>query len=322
MKKISLFFPLLVFSFSSFSQPDLALVDAFVERFARLNEMTETDVRAIIGTATYQPTIIEKMNKPAEKKMEWQQYRSIFLKEERIKAGVDFMLKNKETLTKVSEDTGVPAEILASIIGVETFFGRNKGNYQVLDALYTLAFAYPKRSIYFTGELEEFILLGKTEGLDVTQIKGSYAGAMGYCQFMPSSYRAYAKSFDAGGNRDLVNSVDDAIASVGNYLKVHKWKTGEPIAINLIALPTAQKVAMNGLKPNQLISYFEDMGYTSDAPLDANMKAAWIELEGINAPEYWLGLNNFYVITRYNHSAMYAMAVFQLAEAIKERGNF
>jgi len=322
MKKINFFFLILTIGFYAHAQVDSALVDAFVARFAQLNEMQDAEVRKIISQAKYQPSIIEKMNKPAEKKMEWHQYRPIFMKDDRINAGVDFMLKNKATLAKVSEDTGVPAEILASIIGVETFFGRNKGNYLVLDALYTLAFAFPKRSTYFTSELEAFILLGQSEGLEITQIKGSYAGAMGFCQFMPSSYKAYAKSFDPGGNRDLVNSVDDAIASVGNYLKVHKWKTGESVAINMTALPTAQKVAMNGLKPNQLVSYFEDLGYTSDVPIDVNMKAAWIELEGLNAPEYWLGFNNFYVITRYNHSAMYAMAVFQLAEAIKERGNF
>jgi membrane-bound lytic murein transglycosylase B len=211
-------------------------VDEFARNYAYQNKRPLAEIETILNQATFQPSIIEKMERPAEKTMTWTRYRNIFMKEERIQAGADFWIENEAVLQSVSTQSGIPEEIILGIIGVETFFGQRKGTYSVLDALYTLAFGYPKRSSFFKSELGKFLELCHQENLDPTQIKGSYAGAMGYCQFMPSSYLAYAKNFDGEGGTDLVNNVDDAIASVANYLEVHRWKTGERIAVQ--AAPT------------------------------------------------------------------------------------
>lgn len=301
------------------AQVDQEKVDAFARNYAYANKVPLSEIESILNNATFQTSIIEKIQKPAEGTMTWTRYRSIFMTDDRINAGVEFWKENENTLRKVSAESGVPEEIILGIMGVETFFGQRKGTYKVLDALYTLAFGYPKRSKFFTSELEKFIELSREENLDINEVKGSYAGAIGYCQFMPSSYLAYAKSYDEGGTRDLVNSADDAIASVANYLKVHRWKNGKPIAVKARISENAQSLAKQSLKPKNDIAYYKNLGYQVNGNQNTEGLTTLVELETDTGKEHWFGFNNFYVITRYNHSALYAMAVFELSEALKER---
>ena len=289
----------------------------FIQRFSQVHGVSAEKITAILEEAKYEPSIIERMERPAEG-MPWHKYRAIFMTEERIAAGIDFHREYSDQLREIRESTGVPVPIILGILGVETKFGKRKGSYRTLDALYTLAFGYPKRSRFFTRELEEFLLLTEEENLVVTEVLGSYAGAIGYCQFMPSSYRAYAKSYDTGGSRDLVNSAEDAVASIANYLKVHRWKRGEPIASGTIQSPEAAFPGNQGLKPKKTVAYYENLGFMPVEDLQPSAMSTLMAFEQEEKNEYWLGLNNFYVITRYNHSPLYALAVFQLAEAIKK----
>lgn len=303
---------------SAMAQVDQDKVRNFTKKFALENDLTEEEVGKMLQNATFQSSIIEKMERPAEA-MPWHRYRKIFMTDERIAAGVGFWEQNDAVLKEVSENTGVPEEIIVGILGVETYYGQRKGTYKVLDALYTLAFGYPKRSNFFTSELDHFLVLSKEERLEPTQVTGSYAGAIGYCQFMPSSYRAYAKSYDQQGNRDLVNSVEDAIASVANYLKVHRWKRGEPLAEKAWTTKDFKALEKQSVRPQYTVSYYRKQGYEPVNNLSADQKASLLEFELEAGSEYWFTMENFYVITRYNHSPLYALAVYQLAEAVKEK---
>ncbi|PIB35029.1 lytic murein transglycosylase B [Reichenbachiella sp. 5M10] len=310
----------LLSSLSSFSQIDQTDVDDFVRIYAMQNQLPLEDIHAIVTQATYQPSIIEKMNKPAEKTMTWTRYRGIFMTDDRIDAGVQFWITNETTLQNISQQTGVPEKIILGILGVETFFGARTGTYSVLDALYTLAFGYPKRSSFFKAELGKFLELCSREQLDPLSIQGSYAGAMGYCQFMPSSYLAYAKNYDESGSTDLMNNVDDAIASVANYLQIHRWQTGKPVALQAIATGTAQlPLAKQSLKPKESYSTYQEMGFRTANGSSTDEKVTLQEFTLDEGNEYWFGFTNFYVITRYNHSPLYALAVYQLGEAIQSK---
>jgi membrane-bound lytic murein transglycosylase B len=302
-----------------YAQIDQSLVDDFARNYAYQHKLSLAEVEAILVKAEFQPSIIEKMEKPAEKSLTWTGYRNIFMTNDRINAGVEFWKENENTLNKVSADTGVPEEIILGILGVETFFGQRKGSYKVLDALYTLAFGYPKRSKFFTSELEKLLELSEQENLDINNIKGSYAGAIGYCQFMPSSYIAYAKSYKQDGNRDLVNSVDDAIASIANYMAVHRWENGKPIAQKAVATDDNISLEKQSLKPKNNLNYYQNLGFETEDKKTTNEPVTLIDLELDNGKEYWFGYDNFYVITRYNHSPMYALAVYQLGLAVKEK---
>ncbi|WP_339605914.1 lytic murein transglycosylase B [uncultured Roseivirga sp.] len=319
MIKSFAFTTLLFISFGAFAQIDDSAVANFAKSFSEKNNVPIEEVNAILNKATYQADIIEKISKPAEGTMTWERYRKIFITDERINAGVEFWKENSETLAKVSADTGVPEHIILGIIGVETYFGRIKGSYKVLDALYTLSFGYPKRSKFFTSELEAYLILAKEEKLDIETTKGSYAGAMGYSQFMPTSYRAYAKSFEDNGTRDLINSPEDAITSVANYLKVHRWEKGEPITSKATMTRKITNLNKQVLKPKNKVSDYTAIGFQPAEKLNANSPATMIILENEQGEEHWFGMNNFYVITRYNHSPLYAMAVYQLAEAVKAK---
>ena len=299
----------------SFAQVNETAKNEFISRFVRLHGWTAEEVAAVMAKAEYQPKIIEKMERPAEG-MPWYRYRRIFMTEERYEAGRTFYKDHEEVLRSVSNETGVSIEAMMGILGVETYYGTRKGSYKVLDALFTLAFGYPKRARFFTRELEEFLLLTKEEQLDVEGVEGSYAGAIGYCQFMPSSYRAYAKSYDQGGTRDLVNSPEDAIASVANYLKVHRWRKGEKVASAIIASPSAASPGPTRVRPKAPLSQFEDLGFMPTEDLDPTTPVAFLEFEQEEGKEFWYGLHNFYVITRYNHSPLYALAVYQLGEEV------
>lgn len=318
MSKILLGLIILTISLSLPAQVDPAAVDAFASSFSEKHKRPKSEVLGILNKAEFQNSIIEKISRPAEGTMTWQRYRKIFVTPERTAAGVEFWETHKSTLKQVSEETGVPEEIILGIIGVETYFGRIKGSYKVLDALYTLGFGYPKRSKFFKSELEKFLVLAELEKLDINTVMGSYAGAMGYTQFMPSSYIAYARSFEKNGTRDLMNSPEDAIASVANYLKVHRWKKGQPITSRAEMTREITGLRKQSIRPKNKVSDYTAIGFKPETPLKEELSATMVILKSGEEKEHWFGLYNFYVITRYNHSPMYAMVVYQLAEAIKK----
>lgn len=295
----------------------LAVVDELVaeEGFER------EELVAILADASRQDSIITAMNRPAEKTKAWWEYREIFLNEKRETQGVAFFNEHSETLRRAERETGVPAEIIVAIIGVETYYGRIAGSYRVIDALSTLAFDYPRRSEFFTRELKHYLILTRDQGVDPLVLKGSYAGAMGYGQFMPSSYRSYAIDFDGDEKADIWNNPIDAIGSVANYFKGHGWRPGDQVVLPARAsadLPEDMLSRGRKLKPRFTVGELAAAGLVADGAVDPEAEAIGIEFELQDGMEYWLGLHNFYVITRYNHSAMYAMAVYQLSQRISD----
>ncbi|MEJ2345213.1 MAG: lytic murein transglycosylase B [Gammaproteobacteria bacterium] len=296
-------------------------VRAFIHEMVVKHGFSEAALTHLFDQATLRPDIIRAISSPAEAKP-WYEYRPIFLTPSRIAAGVRFWDQHADDLARAEHVYGVPAKIVVAIIGVETRFGTYKGKYRVLDALTTLAFDYPKRSTFFRQELEQFLLLTKEEGVDPLSLNGSYAGAMGGPQFISSSYRHYAVDFDHDGKRDLWNSYADMIGSVANYFHEHGWQAGEPVARRIEVAGNQYKALDNGdLKPQFTVAQVRRYGVSGATDLPAKQPVAFITLEARNGAEHWLGLHNFYVITRYNHSPLYAMAVYQLANAIEaERG--
>jgi membrane-bound lytic murein transglycosylase B len=272
--------------------------------------------RDLLASAKRQQSILDAIARPAEKTKPWYDYRDIFMTDRRIREGVVFWDAHAAVLEEISQRTGVPSAVIVAIIGVETFYGRITGSYRVIDALSTLAFDYPRRSPFFTQELEQFLILAWESGKDPLALKGSYAGAMGYGQFMPSSYRAYARSFEPGGVPDIWDNPADAISSVGHYLNAHGWQAGERVLLDAVANQPPDSLFAAGLKPSQSIETLARAGLSTEAAVNPQTRVTPISLETIEGQRYWLGLQNFYVITRYNHSAMYAMAVWELSEAI------
>lgn len=263
--------------------------------------------------------VIDAISRPAEGKP-WHQYRPIFLNAQRIGGGVEFWGQHAALLDRAEQVYGVPPEIVTAIIGVETRYGAHIGRYRVMDSLATLAFDYPPRATFFRKELEQFLLLAREEATDPLSIKGSYAGAMGQSQFISSSYRHYAVDFDGDGKRDLWNSTADAIGSVANYFKVHQWQAGQPVVSHARVTGDGYKeLVARGLKPHTPVAQLEAMGITTADALPADALAALIELETETGVEHWVGLDNFYVITRYNRSQLYAMAVYQLSREIRSQ---
>jgi len=272
--------------------------------------------QALIDAAERQQSILDAISRPAEKTKPWYEYRKIFVTEQRIREGIAFWNDHAEILNVVSERSGVPAEVIVAIIGVETYYGRITGSYRVIDALATLAFDYPRRSSFFTRELEEFLILAWESGKDPLTLKGSYAGAMGYGQFMPSSYRAYARRFEGKGAPDIWEDPADAITSVGHYLSAHGWRRGEQVVVDAVSDDTDPAIFDGGLKPGPTVAQLALEGLVPTEPLAPGRAVTPLRLEEEGGARYWLGLQNFYSITRYNHSAMYAMAVWELSQAI------
>jgi len=290
-------------------------VDELVERHGFEREQLE---RILTGVRV-RPQILEAIKRPAES-LDWYQYQPIFLTESRISKGEKFWRVHADTLDEASRKYGVPAEIIVAIIGVETLYGTRKGKHLVLDSLATLAFRYPKRSKFFRGELEQFLILAQQENLDAPKVKGSYAGAMGIPQFISSSYRSYAVDFDGNGVRDLMDSEADAIGSVANYLKAHGWQRDGSVALPASVSGNQYKVLVEkGLKPHTPVSDMHNFGVVVLYASENDSRGALIELQNKDDIEHWVGLQNFYAITRYNHSSLYAMAVFQLAREIRKR---
>jgi membrane-bound lytic murein transglycosylase B len=290
-------------------------VQQFAQELADSSEFTVPGLLTVFRQAEYKQSIIDAISRPAEKTLKWDEYQDIFLTEKRINAGRDFIMTHQEALKQARETYGVPPVIIAAVIGVETMYGRYRGNYRVLDALTTLAFDYPPRASFFRGELKEFIRLVKEEEQAITELKGSYAGAMGYGQFIPSSYRRYSVDFDEDGVRDIWNNPVDAIGSVANYLAEHGWGRDQTVAIQVEGHKLQDELFNVSLKPSSTVGEFQALGVPIKG--QANAEISPMRLVGKSGNEFWLGYKNFYVITRYNHSKLYAMAVFQLSEALK-----
>lgn len=282
-------------------------------------QIPEAEARRWLAQSKRLDSVLEAISRPAERTLQWDRYQDIFLTQKRIEKGQQFLKTHAILLDQAERDYGVPKEIIAAIIGVETFYGKRQGSYRVLDSLATLAFDYPKRPLFWK-QLKAFFAMAKEENLDLGKIKGSYAGAMGYGQFIPTSFLAYAVDGDKDGKRDLWNNPADAIASVANYFKRHGWRTGEPVTQRVRVTGTEYKPLVNDhRKPKWTAAQLNQKGVEMTRPGgDANRPANLIRLQGKKGAEYWLGEYNFYVITRYNHSRMYAMAVYQLSQALHQ----
>jgi len=294
---------------------------AFVDTMVSRHGLQRAEVAALMDDAQYRQAIIDAMDRPYEAKP-WRDYRRLFVTEQRISDGAAFLRANADLLRRAEKAYGVPAELITAIVGIETNYGKHLGDHRVLDALSTLGFAYPRRADFFRGELEDFLLLSREEQIDARRAKGSYAGALGKPQFIPSSYRAYAVDFDDDGRRDLWDSDADVVGSVGNYLAQHGWRRDEPIAVRAtLDADRARGLPVGGkrpLRPERSLARFQAAGVEPTEPLAPDLPAALIELDGDGA-EVWLTLPNFYAITRYNHSNLYALAAYQLSDAIAAR---
>ena len=305
-------------------------VRAYVAETAAAHGFDEEALTLLFAEARRKQSILDAISRPAERVKPWHEYRDIFLTPKRIAQGVAFWRENEEVLNRAAVEFEIDPRIIVAVIGVETRYGRNAGGYRVLDALATLSFDYPPRSKFFRKELTEFLLLAREEDKNPTELTGSYAGAMGYGQFIPSSYRAYAVDFDGDGTRDIWNNTSDAIGSVGNYFHRHGWRGGGIVALPVEAsseLP--EGVANASLKLKYTVGELRAMGVliphvSEDGSEDVSedlaedTPAALFRMEAEDGPQYWLGLRNFYVITRYNRSRLYALAVLQLGDAIAE----
>ena len=276
-----------------FNHPDSKKV---IDELVEIHGFKKSYVEEVFKNATKQQKIIDSISKPAEFTWTWERYKKLFIEDKRIKNGKKFIKQNIDTLNRAEKEFGVPKEIIVSILGVETRYGKIMGSYRVIDSLTTLGLDYPRRSAFFKDELIKFFLLTRENNLDIYSIKGSYAGAMGYGQFISSSYRAYAVDFDGDDDIDLFNSVDDAIGSIANYLKVHGWKKNGKIVTK-----SSPNNVREVYKPHDSLSKF--------IPLSFN--------EG-GEENYFIGDDNFVAITKYNRSHFYAMAIYYLAEEFKK----
>ena len=324
MRKIfyALFAALTLATTSACAQ-EVSVYDKFPDTHTLIDEMVQEhgfdkqQLSTLFSQVIFKPKIIETITRPAESKP-WHEYRPIFLTEKRIRGGVKFWQENTELLARAEKEYGVPAHIIVAIIGVETFYGRHKGGYKVIEALSTLGFGYPKRAKFFRGQIKEFLLMAREEQRDPLEFLGSYAGAMGMPQFIPSSFRHYAVDFDQDGRRDLWDNRADIIGSVANYFRRHHWKQGEPVTSRAsITSKPPEHLLKNGVKPFIGLSELKDAGVSPTKALQEQSTALLALDSSEEQKEYWVTLHNFYVITRYNRSPLYAMAVHQLSEAIR-----
>ena len=291
-------------------------VDSFIDEMATRHGFDVTSLTELFAQVQSRPSIIEAMTRPAEKTMTWDRYRALFITDRRVARGVAVGRDQADALREAAA-SGVPEEFLLAITGVETFYGENTGKHRVVDALATLAFDYEPRRTFFRGELEQYLLMAREESLDPLQPIGSYAGAMGIPQFMPSSFRAYAVDGDDDGHRNLWSDWSDVFASVANYLRLHGWRSGEPVMVPAdVAGARLEGLAPDRLALSETVQSLRDRGIKFTASLPPDTPAVLVELSGANGPEYRVGFANYFAITRYNRSALYASAVNDLAEAI------
>jgi len=296
-----------------------AEVHQFIAEMVERHGFVGQELRKLFSRVRYQPAVILAMTPPPEAPVKsWQAYRAMFVSRDRIEAGARFRERHGAALARAAQEFGVPADIIVAILGVETVYGRNMGTHRVIDALTTLAFDFPRRSEFFRSELESFLLYARESGIDVFAAQGSYAGAFGIPQFMPGSYRRYALDYDGDGRRDLNASPVDAIGSVANFLRAHGWEAGQPIAAPAQVSGESFRTLIDaGIKPVYRIADLPayGVGVTETLPPEAGCALVELETPG-QAPEYWVGLQNFYVLTRYNRASFYAIAVLELAREI------
>jgi len=320
MKKLTLVAALLAASTTVYANPELPGVDGFIAEMVSKHNFNSDELTTLFNKVEAKQSIIKAISRPAEKSKPWHEYRSIFIRDKQINGGVSFWQQHADTLARAEQEYGVPAEIIIAILGVETRYGGNVGGYRVIDALSTLAFLYPKRSPFFRSELEHFLILTREEDMSQLDPVGSYAGAMGLGQFMPSSFREYAVDFDGDKHRDIWTNPTDAIGSIANYLKRHGWVAGESI-VHRTKLKQSEptELVKKGYKPSLSRQTLASAGVDLTELPESDDKIALISLTQKTGEEYWLARQNFYSITRYNHSRMYAMAVTQLAEKIRTK---
>lgn len=291
---------------------------AFIDEVAQRHGIDQARLRRWFAQVRPQPSIIRAMNAPSTSRP-WHEFRKNHVSAAQIEGGARFWLKHAATLARAAGAFGVPEEIITATIGIETHYGGYTGSFRIIDALATLAFDYPKRAAFFRDELEQFMLMGKETALDIAGLRGSYAGAMGMPQFLPSSYRKYAVDFDGDGQRNLWSSVPDVIGSVANYYKLHEWQPGGTVVVPARVSATPDAALTDDITPKTPIGEFRKLGIQPAAPVSDDALAALLPLETDSGTQYWFGLKNFYVITRYNRSTNYAMAVHEIAQGIRAR---
>jgi membrane-bound lytic murein transglycosylase B len=294
---------------------DRADVRAFIGEMSRKHGFSTAELSQAFDRTHIQPAILEAMAKPYEAKP-WYAYRKLFLTEKRITGGRDFMAVNAAALKAAEARYGVSRYIITAIIGIESAYGNKPGKYRVIESLSTLSFEYPRRAPFFRSELEQFLLLSREEGMDYLAPLGSYAGAMGMPQFMPSSYRKLAADGDGDGRRDIWNNPADAIASVARYFNKNGWHTGEPIATPATVGGAAAGLAGKKPKLSQSLSQLMAAGVHIEDPISGDPKAGLVALEGETGPDYWVAFHNFNVIMRYNNSPLYAMAAYEISREL------
>ena len=294
----------------------------FISEMVSQHGFEQKALEKLFSQVKIQQKILDAISRPAEKSKPWHDYRKIFLTSKRIKKGAQFWQENQDILNYAEQVYGVPAEIIVAIIGVETFYGRLQGHYRVMDALSTLAFKYPKRSKFFRGELKHFLIMSQEQHFEPLSKTGSYAGAMGMGQFIPSSFQSYAIDFDGDGDKNIWSNNSDAIGSVANYFKRHGWKKGQPVAEQM-KLGKDNSIHMDdrcqrSCKAKLTVADFKSKGLQGKTSMANDSRAILLILKQARHKEYWLGYHNFYVISRYNHSTLYSMAVYQLSQEIKQ----
>ena len=297
-----------------------AQLETFATQVARRDGLGRQAVLKVLTQAREQPQIIEDISRPAEQVLQWWQYRRIFLTNQRITEGAEFWRAHRDALERASAEEGVPPQYIVAILGAESYYGRIVGAYRVLDALATLTFDYPPRSRFFGRELEDFLVLAHREKLDPLTVKGSYAGAMGPLQFMPSAYLRYGVDGNDDGTRNLFSDWDDIFASIAHYLHACGWREGAPVMADVRIDPGATfHINPDNLSLDQTIDGLNEQGVRVESHEPGNTRVVLLLAQQQDGPTYRAGFNNFYALTRYNHSALYAMAVDELARAIALR---
>lgn len=300
------------------ARPD---VQRYIDEQVASGQFNRAELEVVFANVTPKPSILNVLDRPSTSRP-WYQFRGNFYNERLIRNGVAFWQAHHETLQRAEATYGVAPEMVVAILGIETNYGRNTGSFRLADALTTIAFDYPRRAEYFRGELTEFLKLAKEEGINPLQLKGSYAGAMGWPQFMPSSYRKWAVDFDGDGHRDIWNNPADAIGSVAHYFQLHGWRHGDDVLVPAAVMPGPQidQLVSDKFNLHYTVGELRQRGVMPQSPLADDVQAVLVPLEtqpGVT--EYWLGLNNFYVITRYNKSTLYAKVADELAREIRLR---
>jgi len=312
---IRIFFPIfLAAALPDVMAADLPGIPEFINEMVVKHQFKREELVQVFAEAQFRQDVIDAMNTPSTQKP-WLEYRAAFINPKRIDGGIKFWRKHAAALARAEKLYGVPQEIIVAIIGVETLYGQNAGNYRTLDALTTLTFDYPRRVDFFRSELEQYLLLAREQGFDLFSIKASYAGALGIPQFMPSSYRKNAVDFDGDGKIDLMKGSDDAIGSVANYLKQYGWKAGEPVAV---LAQIENEARPNDVGAARSIAAWKALGVSPLGNFADDTYAYLIDFTLPEGKEFWFGFNNFAVITTYNNSSFYAMSVYQLAVELRK----